>query len=364
MLKYSPMSNIKLPNAYLSHDVYKQLIDENHFLVKLGTLFDWYALVEPLNDLGENDHGGRPRYPAVLMLKMLFISFIFNRSDRETEEEATNHLVVKYFLRLPIDEKAPDHTSLCRFRETVLKKKGMSFFTDLFRSILSQAKEKGVRCGVVSALDATHTFAKVDAKKPQDPTTPHDPDASWGCKGLETKTTDTGQKVHIPKYFFGYKAHLLAETTKGIITGLYATEGKTADIDGGDMLIHRILTNEERKQIDFLTADKGYGCPVWINMLEKYTGITTAFSLPDTMTKKGKHKEKWRAYMKNDGRTTFRKERTVIERVNGDLKDNHGLRKCRYLGLAKYHLQLAMSSMAHNFKIFVTLLSGARLKPI
>lgn len=358
------MSVIKLSNQYLSHDVYKQLIDPHHFLVQLDTCFDWHVLASPLMNLGKNDHGGRPRYPAVLMLKMLFISFIFNRSDRETEEEATNHLVVKYFLKLPIDEKAPDHTSLCRFRELVLEKKGISFFTELFRSILSQAQEKGVHFGVVSALDATHTIAKVDAQKPQDPKTPYDPDASWGCKGEETKTTVTGQRVKIPKYFFGYKAHLLAETTKGIITGLYATGGKTADIDGGDMLIHRILTNEERKHIDFLTADKGYGCPVWINLLEKYTGITTAFSLPDTMTKKGSHQEKWKAYVRDEGRTTFRKERTVIERVNGDIKDNHGLRKCRYLGLAKYHLQLAMASMAHNLKIFVNVLSGARLKPI
>lgn len=358
------MSLVKLPNAYLSRDVYKGITDSNHFLVQLKERFDWYAFAEPLFYLGENDHGGRPRYPAVLMLKMLFISFLFDLSDRETESEATNHLLVKYFLELPIDEKAPDHTSLCRFRETVLEKKGVSFFSHLFRSLLAEAKEQGITCGVVSALDATHTLAKVDVSQKDDPSSPRDRDASWGCKGVETKVTTDGEKVKIPKWFFGYKAHLLAETAHNLITGFHTTAGHVSDIDGGDDLIHKKLTQEERSHLHVLLGDKGYGCPVWINLLEKYTGIMTAFALPVTMTRQGEHKEKWKAYQKDEGRSAFRRERYKIEQVNGDLKQNHGLRRCRYLGLPKYTLQVAMSSMAHNLKILIRTLTGARWKPI
>jgi hypothetical protein len=246
----------------------------------------------------------------------------------------------------------------------VLLKKGVAFFEITFRSIITQAKNKGIRFGIVDALDATHTLSKVDTNKPQDPESPHDPDASWGCKGNETKITTDGKKVQIPKYFHGYKAHLIAETNSGIIVGFHATTGKTADIDGGDDLVHKILTDTERESIKILLADKGYGCPVWINLLEKYTGIMTAFSLPDTMTKRGEHQEKWKAYQKDEGRNAFKRERYVIERVNADLKDHHGLRKCRYLGLLKYQFQLAMSGMAHNLKIFVRQLTGARFKPM
>lgn len=361
------MSIVKLPNAYLSRDVYERLVDHNHFLVQLDEQFDWYALSEPLKNIGANATGGRPRYPAVQMLKMLFVSFLFDLSDRETEAEATNHLLVKYFLGLPIDERAPDHTSLCRFREAVLLKKGTAFFTNLFRSLLAQAKERGVAMGVVSALDATHTVAKADTSKSDNPKTPPDPDATWGCKGNETKTTKDGQKVQIPKWFFGYKAHLLGETGCNIITGFHVTPGHVADIDGGDWLIHRILTNDERDSLKILLADKGYGCPIWINLLEKYTGIMTAFSLPEWMYKKGPEhlKLKWKNYCQQDeGRKAFRRDRYKIEQINGDLKDNHGMRRCRYLGLAKYHFQTAMASMAHNLKIFIRLLSGARFKPI
>lgn len=358
------MSIIKLPNAFLSRDAYTGCIDQNHFLVKLEQCFDWNILAQPLFDLGGNDRGGRPRYPSALMLKMLFISFLFDHSDRDTEFAATNNLLVKYFLGLPIDERAPDHTSLCRFREEVLAKKGPSFFTDLFRSLMKQAKDHGIEGGIVQALDATHTFANVDTEKRQDPGSPRDPDARWGCKGDETKVTKDGKKVKIPKWFFGYKAHLLGETLHELITGFHVTAGHVADIDGGDWLIHRILTNDERSRLAVLPADKGYGCPVFINFLEKYTGIMTAFSLPRTMTSKGEHREKWNAYEADEGRRAFRRNRPVIERINGDLKDHHGMRRCRYLGLMKYHLQVAMSSMAHNLKIYIRLMTGARFKSI
>lgn len=359
------MSVIKLPNTYLSREVYKGFIDQNHFLVQLDQVFDWHALSAPLSDLGDNDHGGRPRHAGMLMLKMLFVSFLFNLSDRDTEFAATNNLLVKYFLGLPIDEKAPDHTSLCRFRETVLVKKGVSFFDVLFRSLTAQAKDRGIVFSTVAALDATHTLANVEEKQPQDQKTPRDPDASWGCKGNETKLTSDGQKVQIPKYFFGYKAHLTAETAHGFITGIHTTTGRVADIDGGDVLIHRVMNQEERNGINVLLADKGYGCPVWINLLEKYTGIMTAFSLPETMTKRGEHQAKWISYYHDDeGRKAFRRDRYIIERVNGDLKDRHGLRRCRYLGGIKYHLQTVMASVCHNVKLSIRMLTGARLKPI
>lgn len=262
------MSIVKLPNAYLARDVYKRLVDPNHFLVKLEEALDWHGLAESLLDLGENDAGGRPRYPAVLMLKMLFVSYLFNHSDRDTEFASTTNILVKYFLGLPIDEKAPDHSSLSRFRDRVLQKKGHLFFLDLFRSLIAQAKDRGIEAGIVQDLDATHTWAKVDVSKKDDPKSPRDPDASWGCKGNETKTTVDGEKVQIPQYFFEYKAHILAETTHNLITGFHVTGGRMADIDGGDDLLHKILTNDERKTIGILAADTG----IWLSGLDQPAG--------------------------------------------------------------------------------------------
>jgi len=331
----------KLSPKTLTHDLYEGCIDKDHFLAQLDWVFNWDDLAEPLLDLAKNAHGGRPRYSPVMMLKMLFLSFLFDQSDRDVEFAATNNLLIKYFLRLPIDGKAPDHSSVSRFRGEVLSEKGTEFFRDMFHTIIAQAKDKGVVFSAIAALDATHTVADVDTYKDGTnvkhfDSSPRDNDATWGVKGHETKVTPSGKPVDVVKAFYGYKAHLLTETNHGLITAYHSTPGNTADIDGGDSLIHRIITNVQRRDIDILTADKGYGSAVWINLLEKHTGILTAFCLPKDMTTTGAFKDRWTAYEQDSNRRTIRKLRYVIERTNGDLKENHSLRRCRYLGLKKY----------------------------
>lgn len=359
----------KLSNHFMSNDVYKSFIDENHFLCQLGLVFNWDKMAEPLWNLAHNEQGGRPRQSPVVLIKMLFLAFLYDRSDREMEFMATSDLYVKYFLRLPIDGLAPDHSSLSRFRDEVLETYGTDFFKHSFETILQTATGHGVILGRVYALDATHVISSVNGKTDSHDvntygTKPKDPEASWGTKGLETKLTKEGTKVLVRKTFFGYKVHGLAETKHGLVTNLSVTTGREADLDAGDELIHRLLSEEQRRHIDVLLADKGYGCPVWINLLEKYTGIMTAFHLPDQYLKKGEHQDKWNAYLSDPGRTAYRRHRTVIERVFGDVKKNHSLTRARYRGFTKLYLQATLSMMAHNVKILLKQISGATFKPI
>lgn len=356
-----------LPNRFLSHDVYKSFIDETHFLSQLGKVFNWEDLAAPLWEMAKNEQGGRPRNSPVVMLKMLFLSFLYNRSDREMEAMATSDLYVKYFLHLPIDGFPPDHSSLCRFREEVLQKEGEAFFTQMFEAVLQEANRRGIVFGRVYAIDATHVVSGVNGKTD----THHvnttgalskDPDASWGNKGFETKLSKEGKKVQVGRYFFGYKAHALCETRHGLVANVSVTTGRTSDLDAADVLLHRLLTDTQRHAIDVLTADKGYGCPVFVNLLEKHTNILTAFHLPKTMTKRGEYRRKWQSYMADEGRAAFRRERSVIERVFGDTKNKHGLKRSRYRGLSKLHIQTTLSMMAHNIKIILKQLTGARLQ--
>lgn len=359
----------KLSNHFLSHDVYKSFIDESHFLCQLGSVFDWNKMAEPLWDLAKNEQGGRPRQSPVVLIKMLFLAFLYDRSDREMEFMATSDLYVKNFLHLPIDALAPDHSSLSRFREEVLASYGTEFFTQMFEHVLQTATRHGIVLGRVYAIDATHVVSSINGKIDSHEvktygTHPKDPDASWGTKGLETKISKEGQRVRVRKHFFGYKVHGLAETKHGLVTNLFVTTGSTADIDAGDELIHRVLSQKQRDRISVLLADKGYGCPVWINLLEKFSQIMTAFHLPETMTKRGEHQDKWQAYVKDEGRHAFRKHRTVIERVFGDVKQHHGLTRARYTSKVKLFLQATLCMMAHNVKILLRSISGITFKPI
>lgn len=214
------------------------------------------------------------------------------------------------------------------------------------------------------ALDSTHTVSDVDTHKDKERREqgeePRDKDASWGVKGTETRLTPDGNKVETVKYFHGYKAHLLAETENGLITKMKTTPGNTADVDAGEDILINKLSNEDRKQIDAVTADKAYGDGVLIGILERDYGLFTALGLNGQFFE-GKYKKHWEAYRDDPKRTEAKKKRFVIERVNADLKNNHGLKRARYLGLLKYHFQATMASLAHDLKIIVRELNGARL---
>jgi IS5 family transposase len=57
-----------------------------------------------------------------------------------------------------------------------------------------------------------------------------------------------------------------------------------------------------------------------------------------------------------------RKERYKIERKFGEAKQNHGLGRCRYLGLLGVGVQAYFTAIALNLKRIVKLQTGVGLK--
>lgn len=355
-------------NSYLSKHIYANLVSDNDFFRKLNEIVDWYELTFDLKFLANNDRGGRPRYEPVLLFKMLFLSYLYDISDRETEDLCSSHIKCKYFIGLDITEPSPDHSLLSVFRKEIMNKFGNAWINQVFEQIVSSAIEAGLDFGRLQSIDSTHTIADVNTKKDKDRTEnqnkePRDTDAAWGCKGSETKITTKGEKVEVNKYFYGYKSALLAEDNYGLIAALSVSPGNEADIDGGDNLLNRQLTEEQLKRIGTVIGDKAYGCAVLIGILEKDKQIQTAFSLNKQFLK-GQYRERWKKYLNDPKRIKARKKRYIVERTNGDLKENHSLRRCRYLGLSKYHFQASMAAIAYNLKKITTIMAGARFKPI
>ena len=197
-------------NHYLSAQIYTNLVPSDDFFRQLNKIIDWYELTFDLKFLANNDHGGRPRYTPEMLFKMLFLSFLYNISDRDTEEFCSNHIRCKYFIGLDITEQAPDHSSLCIFRQEILERFGAEWLKQLFQQITSQAIAAGLDFGRLQSIDATHTIADVNTHKDKhrqedDQQPARDPEASWGCKGQETKLTPKGEKVSVNKYFLATK---------------------------------------------------------------------------------------------------------------------------------------------------------------
>jgi transposase len=69
--------------------VYLRIVPRDHFLVKLNQVIDWERFVPILLPAYEGmAEEGRPPYSPVVILKMLLITYLYNLSERQTEEVA------------------------------------------------------------------------------------------------------------------------------------------------------------------------------------------------------------------------------------------------------------------------------------
>ena len=67
-----------------------------HFLVVLEKLFNWEAMSDQMIRLYKGrGEVGRPPYPPALVFKLLFLSYLYNVSERVIVELADLHLLMK-----------------------------------------------------------------------------------------------------------------------------------------------------------------------------------------------------------------------------------------------------------------------------
>jgi len=311
-------------NPLFGNYIYQHVIPVDHLLKKIDKIIDFGFVETETKQLYSSI--GRPGISPVLMFKMIMVGFLYNISDRRLEEEVNLNIAYKWFVGLDVDQKAPDHSSLTRFRERL----GEEGFRSLFNRIVQIAGNKGLINERLTIIDATHVEANVDIarlKKHKHNDDDHtyvdrnspDPDARFGRK---SKT----------KGFYGYKDHIAIDADSAIITSVETTPGNVPDRDVFEQLI--------RGQPDSLTADKGYDTNE--NLL-----ILKARSIQPAII----------PVNRGPGRPPLvERERPKVERMFAELKRNHGKARCRWLGLAKGNIQSLLSCAAVNLKTIARLI--------
>src|SRR5690348_247924 len=113
---------------------------------------------------------GRPSIDPELMLRMLIVGYCYGlRSERRLCEEVELHLAYRWFCRLDLEDKVPDHSTFSvnrhgRFRDG-------DIFRQLFEAVVRACMDAGLVKGDGFAVDAS--VIEADAySPPQTPTTP------------------------------------------------------------------------------------------------------------------------------------------------------------------------------------------------
>jgi len=346
--------------------LYERAVPQDHFLRELTRVVDWTVFTEQLVKLYRGrGRVGRPPYDPAVILKMLVVAFLYQMSERATEAYVNDSLSAKWFLGLAADEAAPDHSTLTAFKRRIIEGGGESCLQELLVEIIRQATEAGVTFGTIQVVDSTHTIADVNTfkdkrRREKEGKGPRDGGARWGAKGKKRVKDETGKKVRVPKYFYGYKAHASLNAEAEMITSLTVTGGNQHDGKQFPELLER--DQEQELPTRIYGGDRAYDNSDNHYRLE-ILGLQSSLTLNKARTaKKDKNKGVWVRMLASEGYQAGQRERYKIERKFGEAKACHGLGRCRYVGRMGYMLQAYLTAIVLNLKRMVRVLTGTSFR--
>ena len=287
-------------------------------LDRLSGLVKWYRFEKLLAHLRDEKGPGRPGYPVLVLFKALLLQSLYGLSDRELEDALNDRLSFKRFVGLSLDEAAPDHTVLNRFRnrlgaEQLLEK--------LFAELDRQLEQAGVMIKRGAMLDAT--LIEAVSAPPTDKRPSKDPDARFAKRQGKGGST------------FGYKAHVGVDEGSGLIRSVITTPANVNDTTPADALI--------RGDEKVVWADAAYHTHARERAL-KARGVK-----PRLARRANKHHPQLTPRLKRYNGLIARR-RAAVETTFATLKRRMKLTSIRYVGLAKAQAQVLMAAIAFNMR--------------
>jgi IS5 family transposase len=286
----------------------------NARLERIDALMDWSALERELAPRG-TARTGRPAFSPLVMLKILLLQSWYGLGDPEMEEALGDRLSFRRFVGLSLGEKVPDHSTLCRFRQSV---QGQA--EAVFAAVNRQLDGHGLMLRHGTLIDATLIPAAV-AEPPKQKgggRSTNDPDAAWTKRG----TTAT----------FGYKLHVAVDRGSLLVRAARLTPANRNEVCLG----HELVQGDEAA----VWADKGYVGPTLRDHL-KACGIKNRVQ---RRAARGRALSRWEVRRNR----LIGRIRGRIEGVFGALKRSYGLMRMRYCGLARNAAATLLTLTAWN----------------
>ena len=308
------------------------------FFNQINTLIDWSPIEKIITAHYKKGESavGKPSYNGLLLFKMCLLQTWYGLSDYEVEDRINDSISFSYFCGLNIDNVAPDHSTLSRFRSAMTK---AGAFEPLFKEVNRQLESKNIIVKTGAIVDAsvidtplkpkgktTHkvTEDRVDEQEvsvKKDYADSVDKDASWLKKG--------------GKFRYGYKKHHVTDE-EGLVLGVVTTTASANEIAN----LEEVLDSADLPEGIPLKADKGY-------QSEKNSTLLKKKKLKNHILKKAKKNKPLTAweqkFNKLVGKTRFKVERTF-----GGIKRWFQGGTAKYKGIAKMHTQNLLEALCYN----------------
>ena len=249
------------------------VVPQDHLLRHIDRFLD-------LSDLRQHlapyySHTGRPSVDPELMIRMLLIGYCLGiRSERRLCEEVNLNLAYRWFCRLSIEDKVPDHSTFSKNRHGRFRE------ADAFRFVFEQVLQRCIKAGLVSgegfAVDAS--VVKADASRQRHRNNNDDWGSGPGVRDyLDGLQEDDNPSVARPKKvsptdpqarwtaapggpaFYAYSTNYLVDTDAGIVVDVEATPAhRTLEVQSTRTMIERVEDRFAMKAKK-LIGDTAYG---------------------------------------------------------------------------------------------------------
>ncbi len=308
------------------------------FFDQINTIIDW----KPIQDLIDKDYKkgksavGKPSYDGLLLFKMLLLQTWYGLSDYEIEDRLNDSISFSYFCGMSIDQVAPDHSTLSRFRTALTK---TQTFEKLFAAINAQleAHQIIVKKGLIVDASVVNTPLKPKGKTNYTVTEDRGEEVQVKKEYSDSVDTEATWVKKRGKLHFGYKKHHVTDE-EGLILGVATTTASKNEISNLDEVLETI--NVELPKNIPLKADKGYQSKKNAEILEKR-------KLKNHILKKAKRNKPLTQWEKKFNKI-ISKTRYKVERTFGSIKRWFNGAVARYRGIEKMHTQNLMEAMSYN----------------
>jgi IS5 family transposase len=290
-------------------------------LDQLDAAIDWKALAKPIRKLYHNDDGGAPAEPAILMLKIVLLQKWFNLSDPQAEEQLNDRLSFRRFVGLRGNERAPDETTIVKFRAR-LREGGVE--RELFDIVARSIAQRGLLVKEGTLVDALIIEA---------PTGRKNGGKDEAANDLTTRDTDASFTKKHGRTYHGYKGHLATDRS-GIVTDFAFSTASHHD----SRYIDRLTEGEAKAVI----ADAAYADQDRREQLDR-RGVIDGI-----------------AYKRSRGQAKLPRLLRKINRVIASIRSGvehtiarlrkWGVRRARYRGERRNGCDFTMALVAHNIR--------------
>lgn len=314
------------------------------FFSQIDKLIDWTpirGIIEIAYTKGYK-HTGRPSYDSLILFKIELLRTWFGLSDGEVEEQVNDRLSFSRFVGLGLEDTAPDSTTVCRFRNTLVE-------ADLYDMVLNEINRQLSAQGVIvkrgAIVDAsiTDTPRRLRGRKEYEVVEDRNEAADGDCSEQAmlkkvVKPNVDGEARWIKKMgklHFGYKRHTVTDEN-GLVLAEETTAANASDIK-------HLETPLQKANLPGGTpvyADKGYDS-------SKNRDVLVRMRLRSRIMHKG---SRGRKIIGREQRVNacISKIRYKVERTFGSMHRWFRAGVARYVGLAKTHAQHIMEAVAYN----------------